>query len=58
MGRNSNIKVTVNYPETEEGMRELRERQARAVYTVLNKMLTPVQLDMLMERLKKDQLKG
>lgn len=52
------IKVVVNYPETEEGMKLLKERQAEAVLVTLNKILTPMQLDRLMQMLEEDNKKS
>jgi hypothetical protein len=49
---NMGIKVTVNYPDTEEGMQLLRESNAKALYAVLSNILTPVQLNMLMDKFK------
>lgn len=49
------IKVTVNYPETEEGMKELERRHAEVVLDILNQMLTPIQLEKLIENLKTKQ---
>lgn len=46
------IKVIVNYPETEEGMKELERRHADVVLGILKEMLTPNQLEKLIDRLK------
>ena len=45
------IKVTVNYPETEEGMKAFERRHAEVVLDILKQMLTPDQLDALMKKL-------
>ncbi|MCW6091334.1 hypothetical protein [Clostridium sporogenes] len=45
------IKVVVNYPTTEEGKRKLDESQAEAVLTVLNQILTPRQLEKIINKL-------
>lgn len=46
------IKVIVNYPQTEEGIKFLEERQAESVAKMLIRMLSQVQLDELVRGLK------
>ncbi|MEX0050096.1 hypothetical protein AB2T85_05560 [Clostridium butyricum] len=43
------ITVRLFYPETEEGMTELRESQSRAVLDILEKQLGPERLKEFME---------
>jgi len=45
------IKVIVNYPQTEEGMQLLKERQAEALAKSLLRTLSPAQIDELLEKL-------
>lgn len=53
--RKHEIKVIVNYPQTEDGMRLLEERHAAAVVNILKEMLTKDELDQVMEKLKERQ---
>lgn len=45
------IKVVVNYPKTEEGLRLFEESQAVAALKILRKILSRDELDQVMERL-------
>jgi hypothetical protein len=45
------IKVIVNYPQTEEGIQLLKERQAEVVAKSLLKVLSRTQIDELVEKL-------
>lgn len=45
------IKVIVNYPQTEEGIQLLKERQAEVVAKSLLKVLSRTQIDELLEKL-------
>lgn len=45
------IKVIVNYPDTPEGIELLNNSYSEAVLSILRKMLTPQQLDQLMQKL-------
>jgi hypothetical protein len=51
VGANVNIRVIVNYPQTEEGIKELNQRQAKAILSVLKDMMSPQDLDTLIKRL-------
>jgi len=48
------IKIIVNYPKTEEGLQLLEERQAQVVAKSLIRMLSPVQLDEVVKKLKEN----
>lgn len=52
------IKVIVNYPETEEGMRELQDSYARAVIYLLNDKLGPRGLAEVMKRYENKRKKA
>jgi hypothetical protein len=45
------IKLIVNYPQTEEGIQFLNERQAEVVAKSLIRILTQVQMDELVGKL-------
>ena len=47
------IKLIINYPQTEEGIRFIEERQAAVVANSLRRMLSKVQLDELISKLIK-----
>lgn len=55
MRKTRDMKVIANYPTTTEGMRVLDESLADATLLLLKKMLTPEQLEKLMERLEEMQ---
>jgi len=48
------IKVIVNYPETEEGMQILKERQAEVVAKSLIRILSKDQLEALVKKLREN----
>jgi len=48
------IKVIVNYPKTEEGLQLLEDRQAQVVAKSLIRMLSQVQLDEVVKKLKEN----
>lgn len=47
--KHQNINVKVIYPETEEGMKELRESQAQAMLYILEKRLGEKGLEQFIE---------
>lgn len=49
----TNIKVKINYPETEEGMKVFEEIKAENFYKILKDMLNKDGLKLLGEALKK-----
>lgn len=51
--KHQNIKVTVVYPETDEGMRKLEESQAKAVLHILEKKLGEEGLSKFIEYARK-----
>lgn len=51
--KKNNIKVRVHYPTTEEGMEELRNRQAAIMIDILENQLGSERLENLMEHAKK-----
>lgn len=51
------IKVIVNYPQTEEGMELLRNRQAEVIVRSLRRMLSKTQMDELISEIEKKGLK-
>lgn len=48
------IKVVVNYPKTEEGIQLLKERQAEAVAKSLVRILSQIQLEELVKKLREN----
>jgi hypothetical protein len=52
------IKVTVNYPQTEEGMELLRNRVAEVIVRSLRRMLTKDQMNELVSEIEKKGLKN
>lgn len=55
------MKIIANYPETEEGMKELEIQLSKTVAQILNRMLTDEQKELLikkLEDLEKQKLKN
>lgn len=50
--KKENIKVVVNYPNTEEGMLLLKERQAAAMVKILRESIPKKELDELFNKLR------
>lgn len=53
-GRHQQIKVRVFYPETAEGINELRESQSKATLDILEKQLGEKGLKKLMQHMEED----
>jgi hypothetical protein len=48
------IKIVINYPQTEEGIQFLKDRQAEVVAKSLIRILSQVQMDELVEKLTRN----
>ncbi|KPU42193.1 hypothetical protein OXPF_39720 [Oxobacter pfennigii] len=49
------IKVIFEYPDNPDAMAEIEDTQARITLDILKRMLTPIQLEALMNKLRSER---